>query len=88
MKIYKDPVTEQIIGSTSELPDVQKKSMLPPTDIQVERIKELKDRKEFTPHLDWLIDAIQKRGLLNTRGQAGILINEMKKKIREAGGEA
>jgi hypothetical protein len=58
----------------------------PPTEHMLERIKELKDMPEFAPHLDWLMDAIQNRNMLNTMGQAGILINEMKKKIIAAGG--
>lgn len=56
-----------------------KKTMQPPTPAQLERINELKDHPEFQEHLDWLLTAIEK-GMLNTRGQAGILINEMKKK--------
>lgn len=67
--------------------DMPRKSMLLPTDKQTERIKELKDRPEFSgEHLDWLIDAIQNRKMLNTRGQAEKLIFMMKQKIREAGG--
>jgi hypothetical protein len=56
-----------------------KKTTLPPTEKQLERINQLKDLPEFQEHLDWLLEAINK-GMLNTRGQAGILINEMKKK--------
>lgn len=57
-----------------------KKTMQPPTEAQLERINELKDHPAFQhEELDWLLTAIEK-GMLNTRGQAGILINEMKKK--------
>lgn len=56
-----------------------KKSSPPATEKQLERINELKDLPEFQEHLDWLLTAIEK-GMLNTRGQAGILINQMKKK--------
>ena len=58
-----------------------KKTMQPPTEAQLERINELKELPEFQDGagLDWLLAAIEK-GMLNTRGQAGILINQMKKK--------
>jgi len=61
------------------------KTTLPPTKRQLERISELKERPEFADHLDWLITAIDK-GMLNTRGQAGILISQMKKKLEEESG--
>jgi hypothetical protein len=56
------------------------KTTLPPTEKQLERINELKDLPEFRDHLDWLLTAVNK-GMLNTRGQAGILISQMKKKL-------
>lgn len=59
----------------------------PPTRKQLERIQELKERPEFRPHLDWLLDAVENKNMLNTLGQAGILINIMKRRIRQAGGE-
>ena len=57
-----------------------KKTMQPPTQAQLERIKELSERPEMQEHLDWLHTAIIEKNMLNTKGQAGILINEMKKK--------
>lgn len=61
------------------VPPEVKKTALAPTEKQLERINELKDLPEFQEHLDWLLEAIEK-GMLNTRGQAGILINQMKRK--------
>lgn len=73
-KIYNDP------GFKNE-----RRTMLPPTELQKERVKELKDRPEFAPHLDWLIERITKYKALETRGAIGSLINDMKERLREAG---
>ena len=57
----------------------------PPTQHMIERVQELKDHELFDEY-DWLLESIKHRGMLNTMGQAGILISAMKKKINVRSG--
>lgn len=84
-RYYRDPVSGKVYNDPAMTKE--RKSMYPPTEMQKIRIKELKDREEFTPHLDWLIESITKHKMLETRGGAGRLIAMMKQKIRDEGGE-
>jgi hypothetical protein len=83
-KYYKDPVT----GKAYNDPELtrERKTMYPATEMQRERISEMKDRLSGED-LDWLLDMIRNTKMLDTRGGAGKLINEMKTRIRAAGGE-
>ncbi len=70
----------EALPKTPEKHRAKHRTKLPPTEKQLERIKELSECPEMQEHLDWLHTAIIERNMLNTRGQAGILITQMKKK--------
>ena len=68
--------------STSSEYDTQKKAgQQPPTNRQLERIREYIDHPALQPHLDKLMGDMDRN--LKTRGGTGALLGWMKEKISE-----
>jgi hypothetical protein len=65
-----------------------KRSSGPPSPLTIERIMELKEHELFSDEdRQWLHESIFTRKMLDTQGQAGILVSLMKKKINAKGGK-
>jgi len=63
----------------------QRKTLEPPTDRQIDHIRRMKE-KLSGEDLDYLIDAIQNRGMLKNKGTIGVLIHEIDKRVLNSGG--